>query len=85
MTQSKTQYKKQIKNLYEKLDEIKLFFEDLKNDLESEAADVEPYENRTDLTDAQNERVEWLENAAAQIDYAVDNIQSALDDLDNIE
>lgn len=84
MTQTKTQYKKHIAALYEQLENIKIDFEDLRDDLENESADIEPYENKNDLTGAQVERQEWLDSARDQIDCAIDNIISALDDLDYI-
>lgn len=74
-TFTKTQFEKRIEDLKEKisglkeeLGEVQDALEELQGDLESESSDIEPYEGKSDLTPAQEERQEWLDNAAATIE-----------------
>lgn len=81
----KTQIKAKVKNLVEQISNIRLELEELQSDVEMERDDIEPYEGKDDLTEAQEERQEWLDNAASQIEEMVMSLQEAEDkesDLD---
>lgn len=82
---NKTQIKAKVKNLVEQISTIRMELEDLQSDVEMERDDIEPYEGKDDLTEAQEERQEWLDNAASQIEEMVMSLQEAEDresDLD---
>ena len=85
MEYTKTQLKARAKKIAEQLDNLKMELEELQSDLETESADIEPYENKYELTPQQEERQEWLDNAAYEVGYAADNIQEALDNLEALE
>ena len=82
---TKTQFKKRIEELKEQLSSLRLEFVELQSDLESESCDIEPYENRSDLTPLQEERQEWLDNTASTIEEVVVSLQEAEDNLDYVE
>lgn len=82
---TKTQARKRIAELKEKLSDLRLEFEDLKSDLEMESSDICEYEGRSELTELQQERQEWLDNTASTIEYTVNSLQEAEDNLDYIE
>lgn len=84
-TYTKTQFKKRIEELKEKISSLRMELEDLQSDLESESGDIEPYEGKDDLTPKQEERQEWLDNTAYQVEEAVNGLQEAEDTLDSIE
>lgn len=82
---TKTQIKAKVKNLVEQISTIRMELEELQSDVEMERDDIEPYEGKDDLTEAQEERQEWLDNAASQIEEMVMNLQEVEDkecDLD---
>lgn len=58
MTYSKTQFIKMLREVYDKVDTIKML-------LEEESEGIEPYEGKDDLTEAQNQRQEWLDDTAS--------------------
>ena len=82
---TKTQFKKRIEDLKEKLISLRLEFEELQSDLQSESDDIVPYENRNDLVPAQEQRQEWLDNTAQSIEYVVDSMNEAESNIDEIE
>ena len=61
---TKTQVKSKVQKLYDKIMDIEAKLEDLQSDVEFERDEIEPYENKDDLTEQQEERQEWLDNAA---------------------
>lgn len=78
---TKTQIRKRIEKLIEQLNDLQLEVQELKDEVENEANDIEPYGDRDELTEAQEERQQWLEDAVGQLDEADSNIESALDSL----
>lgn len=72
MNKNKTQYRKALGELYEKLQSLQSEAEDLKAELEEEAESIEAYEGKDDLTPAQEERQEWLEAQASALDDIID-------------
>lgn len=81
MNKTKTQYKKALGDLYDRLLSIQSEAEDLKAELEEEAEEIEPYEGKDELTPAQEERQEWLESQAEALDELID-LSLDIDDLD---
>lgn len=62
---TKTQVKARATKLLEKLSwDLYAEFDDLRIEVEEERDSVEPYENKSELTPQQEERVEWLDNVA---------------------
>ena len=82
---TKTQARKRIAQLREKLSDLRLEFEELQSDLEMESNDICEYEGRNELTELQQERQEWLDNTASTIEETVMSLQEAEDNLDYIE
>ena len=82
---TKTQARKRIAELKEKLSDLRLEFEELQSDLEMESSDICEYEGRNELTELQQERQEWLDNTASTIEETVMSLQEAEDNLDYIE
>ena len=82
---TKTQARKRIAQLREKLSDLRLEFEELQSDLEMESSDICEYEGRSELTELQQERQEWLDNTASTIEDTVNSLQEAEDNLDYIE
>jgi len=79
---TKTHAKNRMNQLKEKLLDLKDEFESLVSDLEETSGDIEPYENRNDLTEAQEERQEWFDNASDELDdivYALDEANCTID------
>lgn len=74
---TKTQIKKRVSSLLERLDSIKLELEELKDDIENESSNIEPYEGRYDLTPAQETRQEWLDNVAYALEELIDYMDVA--------
>ena len=56
-----------VKDRLEKIMDLLL---DLQEEVESTRDDIEPYEGKDDLTDAQQERYDWLDEVADAIDSA---------------
>lgn len=79
---TKTQAIKRAQKLKDQIDALLLEIEELQSDLQEEADDVEPYEGKDDLTLQQEERQEWLQEAADQIQEALDQIQEGADQLE---
>lgn len=64
---TKTQAKKKVGKIRELLMEL--------NDEVMETIDeIEPYEGKDDLTEQQEERLEWFENLQSELDNALDNL-----------
>lgn len=45
---------------------------------------IEPYGDNCDLTEAQEEKQEWLDDSASTLDEIIDSLDSSKDDLDSI-
>lgn len=97
---TKTQIKKRKAELYDRIQnlidgelaDIKSDLESLKDEIEDESSNIEPYEGYNDLTPEQEERQEWLDSATSvlddamsSVDEAEDNLTSAQYSLDEIE
>ncbi len=73
---TKTQIKKRMKPLLEKLESIRDELEELKNDVEEESSNIEPYEGKDELTEAQEARQEWLDGIVDEINYITEVIDA---------
>lgn len=82
MNQTKTQYQKRMRDLATRLAETLEALEDLATDLGEEAEGIEPYEGRDELTQAQEERQQWLEDAQSATSDLRDAIDDNLGDLE---
>ena len=97
---TKTQIRKRTKELYDRiqklidgeLSDIKCELESLKDEVEEESSNIEPYEGFNDLTPEQEERQEWLESATSSLDDAFncldeteDNLTSSQNSLEEID
>ena len=81
---TKNQIKSRLKKILECLEQQRDLLEELKDEIESESYDIEPYEGKDDLTDAQYERQEWLEDSASQIDDQLSTLEDVISCLDGI-
>lgn len=64
----KRQIKKRFKEILEEL-------EQLKSDVEEARDSIEPYDYKDDLTEAQQERYDWLDNVYNDLDNAIDSLE----------
>lgn len=71
MNYSKTYFIKMLRSVYNIVDTLKSHIEQVSND-------IEPYEGRSELTEAQSQRQEWLDDTASIC-------QEFLDGLDGVE
>ena len=78
------QVKSRGQKLQDKMYDLQYELELLRDEIEEEIDSIEPYENRDDLTEAQEERKEYLEMAFDCLNYAIDNLESAGSDLNEM-
>lgn len=81
---TKNQIKSRVKKILEVLEEQRDLLEELKDEVENESYDIEPYDGKDDLTDSQYERQEWLDDSASILDdqiYELETIIEALEDI----
>lgn len=85
---TKTQIKKRLKEFQEKVEELMNEIDDFMAEVEDEASDIEPYDGREELTAAQEERKEWLENCAEKIgeirSLLEDDVDYIFDEIDDM-
>lgn len=74
---TKSQAKASLRKILEKTAELKDQVEDLKNEAEETAENIEPYEGKNDLMDAQLERQEWFEELASSLEELYDSLDNA--------
>ena len=85
MIYSKTHFRKVAQELRDKLELLVSELEDLQGDLENESSEIEPYEGKDDLTPQQEERQEWLDESASNVEQAINEVNEALDSLESLE
>lgn len=68
MTYNKTQFQKMLRKIYDQVEDVRML-------LEEESESIEPYEGKDELTQAQEERQEWLDNAQSTCQDFLDNIE----------
>lgn len=81
---TRTQIKNKLKKLNEQLADIRLELEELQDDIDYECNEIEPYEGKDELTPAQEERLDWLDEAVSTLDTVIYNVQDAEDEIDNL-
>lgn len=74
---NKTQIKKKVGELLEKLEVIKSELEDLQMDVDVESVNIEPYEDKDELTQKQQERQDWLDNVSYALGELIDNMDTS--------
>ena len=87
---TKSQIKSRKQELYDriqklfdgKLTDIRDDLEILKEEVEEELNDIEPYEGRNELTAQQQERQDWLDSASTSLDSALGELNEALEYLE---
>jgi regulator of replication initiation timing len=77
---NKKEIKKTLKSLLDKFEELRMEFEELKDEVDYTIGEIEPYEYNNDLTPQQEARIEWLES----VSYALETI-TYCDLIDEIE
>lgn len=76
---NRNQIKKTLEKIIDKMNDIILELDDLKSECENTIEEIEPYENKWDLTPQQEERKEWLENLAQDLENTIDSINDNVD------
>lgn len=74
---NKTQIKKKVGELLEELEVIKAKLEDLQTDVDMESANIEPYEDKEELTQKQQERQDWLDNVSYALGGLIDGMDTS--------
>lgn len=82
-----TSYISRAVKLGDELSILNIFneLEDLQSDVEEERDNIEPYENRDDLTQQQEEKYEKLDNLASELEDILDVLREQIDRLTDIE
>lgn len=74
---TKTQVRAALKPLLEKLGDLRAELDDLKCEVKETAEGIEPYEGKDELTDAQTERQEWMEDVASELEDLIQQMNEA--------
>ena len=74
---TKTQVRAKLKSLLERLGDLRAELDDLKCEVEETAESIEPYEGKNELTYEQEERKDWLDSVASELEDLVQNIESS--------
>lgn len=82
---TKTQIKAELNKIVEMLNEAQERLDNLSYDVEEERDSIEPYENRNDLTEQQEERYEWLDETLDTINDKANDLTDIISDLEYIE
>lgn len=82
---TKTQIKTNLRKIIEMLNNAQEALDDLAYEVEDTINGIEPYEGHEYLTEAQEERQEWLEEALSTISDKANELSDIISDLDYIE
>ena len=80
---TKNQIKKRLREIVALLEQAKELVNDLSIDVEEEKDNIEPYDNKDDLTPQQEERQDYLSELFDTLDTQSDNIDDITSELDN--
>lgn len=80
---TKNQIKKRLREIVALLEQAKELVNDLSVDVEEEKDNIEPYDNKDDLTPQQEERQDYLNELFDTLDTQSDNIDDITSELDN--
>lgn len=81
---TKTQHKAAVNKLLEKFYQLKDELENIQCDLQEDADNIEPYDDKDDLTPQQEERQEWLSDSADTVQNAIDELDEVISSLEEI-
>ena len=81
---TKSEMKARIRKALEALGNIKDELDDMKSEAECTYDEIEPYEGRNDLTEAQEERQEWFESVADALGNLYDDIEERQCELEEL-
>lgn len=81
---TKTELKARVRRALELLGELKDELDDIRSDAECAAEEIEPYEGRYDLTQAQEDRQAWLEELAECLSDGVDELDGRQAELEGL-
>ena len=81
---TKNQIRARLKKIAELLEQGRDLLEELQSDTQQEADNVEPYEGKDDITPAQEERAEYLQDTADQLETITDDLADILAELDDL-
>lgn len=79
---TETQWKKRLKELAEKCRVMYYEMEEAKDDLSADYDDIVPYEGRDELTAQHEEKQEWLDNIASEIDDGMSSLDYLVENLE---
>ena len=79
---TKSEAKKSIRALLEKVAELREAVEDINADVEDTYNEIEPYEGRDELTPAQEDRQEWFSELNDKLNDASSLLETIDSDLD---
>lgn len=80
---TKTQIRSQLRKLLERLSLIKDDLQDLENEVEETRDNIEPYGDAYELTEAQEEKQEWCDDLAYEMQNLVDNIEEGINEIED--
>lgn len=80
---TKNQIKKRLREIVALLEQAKDLVNDLSIDVEEEKDNIEPYDNKDELTPQQEERQDYLNELFDTLDTQSDNIDDITSELDN--
>lgn len=82
---TKNEAKKWIREILEKVAELRETADDLNNEAEYTYDEIEPYEGRDELTPAQEERQEWFRELTDKLSDAVSSLETIESDLEEMD
>lgn len=71
---NRNQIKRTLEKIIDKINDNLLELEDLKNECEISLDEIEPYENKNELTQQQEERQEWLQDIINSLDDFINEL-----------
>ena len=82
---TKNQVKARLKKILDILGEQWNELQSLKDEVEDESYNIEPYEGKDELTPQQEERQEWLEEATSTLEDQCYSLEEIINNLETIE
>lgn len=82
---TKTQIKRHINKIIEMLNEAQEELDTLAYDVEETRDGIEPYDHRDELTEAQEDRISWLDETLDTITEQADALTELISNLEYID
>lgn len=82
---TKNQIRARLKKIVEMLEQVKSDLDDLQMETQEEADSIEPYGDKWELTEQQEERQESLQELADEMETQSDNLEEIRETLENLE